>query len=427
MSTGSRRAFLKQAGMGTLALGISGTLRAESPNEKVVVGLIGCGGRGSKFFKYVDYVCDPDAERLAQAAKQAGVAASRAVADLRQLLDNHAIDAVVVATPDHWHVPAAILALEAGKHVYVEKPCSQNFRESQLLVAAAGRSDRVLQHGTQQRSSPLMKDKIAMLQDGVIGDVLVAKAWNVQLRPNIGHAQPSQPPTGLDYDLWVGPAEFVPFQENRLHYNWHWWYQFGTGDIGNDGTHEIDLARWGLGVDTLPSKIAAIGGKYFHDDDQQFPDTATCVFEYPGDGKVRHRRQLIFEMRIWSTNYPYNCDTGVEFIGTNGKMMISKRGKLEILGPRNEVIKQERFELTTNMEHMDDFLDAIRSGRRPSAPIEEAHRTVTLVHLANIAVRTGRSLSFDPQREQIVGDEKASQLLKRAYRKEGHWAIPSGV
>jgi Oxidoreductase family, C-terminal alpha/beta domain len=136
---------------------------------------------------------------------------------------------------------------------------------------------------------------------------------------------------------------------------------------------------------------------------------------------------LIFEMRIWSTNYPYNCDTGVEFIGTNGKMMISKRGKLEILGPRNELTKQERFELTTNMEHMDDFLDAIRSGRRPSAPIEEAHRTVTLVHLANIAVRTGRSLSFDPQREQIVGDEKASQLLKRAYRKEGHWAIPSGV
>src|SRR5262245_17548192 len=161
MVTGSRRAFLMQAGMGTLALGASGSLRAKSPKEKVVVGLIGCGGRGSRFFQYADYVCDPDAERLAQAAKQAGIAESRAVADLRRLLDNPAIDAVVIATPDHWHVPAALLALQAGKHVYVEKPFSQNFRESQLLVAADGSCDRVLQHGTQQRSSPVMREKIA--------------------------------------------------------------------------------------------------------------------------------------------------------------------------------------------------------------------------------------------------------------------------
>ncbi len=428
MPTTSRRTFLKVAGAGSLAaVGVAASARASGANDKVVVGLIGCGGRGRRFFEYADYVCDPDAERLGEATKQAGVDASRAVADMRRLLDNKSIDAVVIATPDHWHTPAALLALQAGKHVYVEKPCSHNFRESQLLLEASRDSKRVVQHGTQQRSSSRTRDAIAMLRDGVIGQVLVAKAWNVQLRPNIGHAHPAEPPQGVDYDLWVGPAEFAPYQVNRFHYNWHWWYDFGTGDVGNDGTHEIDMARWGLDVDTLPSKVAAIGGKYFDDDDQQFPDTATCIFEYPGDGKVGHRRQLIVEMRIWSTNYPYNCDTGVEFMGTEGKMMISKRGKLEILGPRNKAIKQERFDSRKNMDHMENFLAAIRSGGVPNAPIEEAHRSVALVHLANIAVRAGRSLMFDPQSEQILGDDQASHFLKRTYRQGGHWAIPRGV
>ncbi len=427
MSESSRRTFLKQAGIGALGLNISGKLHAGSASDKIVVGLIGCGGRGSRFFEYADFVCDPDSERLGEAAKNAGAPASHAVTDMRRLLDNASIDAVVIATPDHWHTPAALLAIQAGKHVYVEKPCSYNFRESQLLLDAASRSGLVVQHGTQQRSSAFITNAIAMLRDGAIGEVLVAKAWNVQLRDNIGHAQPTEPPAGLDYDLWVGPAEFLPFQANRLHYNWHWWYSFGTGDIGNDGTHEIDLARWGLGVDTLPSKVAAVGGKYYHDDDQQYPDTATCVFEYPGDHKVGQLRQLMYEMRIWSTNYPFNCDTGVEFMGTNGKMMLSKRGKLEVLGPRNRVIKQERFDHARNMEHMDNFLDAIRNNRPPTAPIQEAHRSVALVHLANIALRTGRSLEFDPVSERIIGDEKANQLLTRPYRKGGHWAIPHGV
>ncbi|HVT29776.1 MAG TPA: Gfo/Idh/MocA family oxidoreductase [Lacipirellulaceae bacterium] len=428
MEATSRRSFLKHAGTGSLAaVALAAPTRAASANDKIVVGLIGCGVRGHRFFEYADYVCDPDTKRLGAAAKQAGVDASRAVADMRRLFDNNSIDAVVIATPDHWHAPAALLALQAGKHVYVEKPCSHNFRESQLLLEAGRDSGRVVQHGTQQRSAPRTQEIMAMLRDGVIGHVLVAKAWNVQLRPNIGHARPSQPPPGVDYDLWVGPAEFTPFQANRFHYNWHWWYQFGTGDIGNDGTHEIDIARWGLGVDTLPSKVAAIGGKYFHDDDQQFPDTATCIFEYPGDGKAGHRRQLVFEMRLWSTNYPYNCDTGVEFTGTEGKLMFSKRGKLEILGPRNKVIKQEQFKSDPSTEHMENFLATIRSGTKPNAPLEEAHRSVALVHLANIAVRKGRSFAFDPERQQIVGDDQANQLMKRSYRHGGHWAIPRGV
>ena len=247
--------------------------------------------------------------------------------DLRRVLDDQSVDAVVVATPDHWHAPAAILACEAGKHVYVEKPQSHNLRESRLLLDAARRNQVVVQHGTQSRSNPLIAGAVQMLREGVIGDVLVAKAWNIQRRGNIGHEQPSEPPAGVDYDTWVGPAEFVPFQKNRFHYHWHWWYNFGTGDIGNDGTHEIDYARWGLGVEGLPATATGLGGKYFFDDDQEFPDTATCTFEWPGDGRVGSRRQLIFEMRLWSTNYPFNCDSGAEFYGTAGRMLVSKRGK----------------------------------------------------------------------------------------------------
>ena len=263
-----------------------------------------------------------------------------------------------------------------------------------------------------------------MLRDGVIGDVLVAKAWNVQLRPSIGHAQPTDPPSGLDYDLWVGPAEFVPFQANRFHYNWHWWYPFGTGDVGNDGTHEIDLARWGLGVDTLPSKVAAIGGKYFHDDDQQFPDTATCVFEYPGNGGVGQRRQLIFEMRIWSTNYPYNCDTGVEFIGTQGRMMVSKRGKLKSLGRETKSSNKSASSSPRTWSTWTISWTPFAPADRPNAPIEEAHRSVALVHLANIALRTGRAIEFDPAMERILGDDEAANFYDAPTAKAATGRFP---
>jgi predicted dehydrogenase len=219
----------------------------------------------------------------------------------------------------------------------------------------------------------------------------------------------------------------VPFQPNRFHTDWHWWYNFGTGDIGNDGCHEIDYARWGLGVDTLPSKVSAVGGKYYFDDDQQFPDTATCVFEYPATGDSRHPRQLMFEMRLWSKNYPYNCDSGVEFFGTRGKMFLSKRGKLMVIDDDNKTIRNEQANDQLGWGHFDNFVAAIRDGRRPNADIEDGHRTVALIHLANIAIRVGRTLAFSPASEQIVDDPEASRLLRRTYRDGGHWAKPQGV
>jgi predicted dehydrogenase len=265
-----------------------------------------------------------------------------------------------------------------------------------------------------------------MIKEGAIGDVLMAKAWNIQRRSNIGKSVPSQAPEHVDYDSWIGPAQYMPYQANRFHYSWHWWHNFGTGDIGNDGAHEIDIARWGLGVEGFPSTASALGGKYYFDDDQQFPDHATCTFEWPGDGQVGHRRQLMFEMRIWSTNYPYNCDSGVEFYGTKGQLMVSKRGKLMLWSENNKLVEspapKEIVELPSS--HQADFLAAISKGTKPSADIQIGHESTALIHLANIAVRTGKQLAFDPQTQTITNDTQANAMLGRSYRSEGHWSVP---
>lgn len=439
MHHANRRTFLKQsgaaavAGWAALQFG-TGTSRAYQANERVRVALIGCGGQGSnlggmfgalKQNVEMVAVCDPDTARREKARQAFG--ATRAESDFRKLLDDKSLDAVIVATPDHWHAPAAIMACDAGKHVYVEKPCAHNIQEGRLLVQAARRNKVVVQHGTQSRSNPLMADAVQMLREGVIGEVFLARAWDVQRRGNIGHKQPSAVPSGVDYDQWVGPAEMVPFQENRFHYNWHWWFNFGTGDTGNDGAHELDIARWGLGVETHPSSVVAIGGKYFQDDDQQFPDTQTAIFEYPGDGAVGHRKQLIWELRLWSGNYPYNVDSGIEFHGPKGRLFVSKRGKLELLGEKNERITDPKPRQAVSLPvagHQLDFVDAIRHNRSPNAEIAIGHLSASLCHLANIASRTGTAVQFDPATETVKDNPAANALLGRKYREGGHWAIP---
>lgn len=444
MSNTTRRDFLTQASTGVAGAmslnAMANGVRAAGANDRVVLAMIGCGGRmrglinefASRQGQEVAYLCDPDSEQLARAKetlKNAGQNKQpKTVKDMREVFDDKSVDAVVVATPDHWHAPTAILACEAKKHAYVEKPVSHNLHEGRLLVEAARKHQRIIQHGTQSRSNPLIAEGIQMLKEGIIGDVLIAKAWNVQKRSNIGHAKPSDAPGSIDYDMWVGPAEFLPYQSNRLHYNWHWWHNFGTGDMGNDGAHELDYARWGLGVETQPSRISGLGGKYFFDDDQEYPDTQQVAFEYPGNGETGQRRMLVWEMRIWSTNYPHNVDNGVEFYGSNGRMLLSKRGKLQVFGKGVKSIeaklKGAKPEL---MGHADDFLDSIRNNRRPNADIETAHLSASLCHLGNIATRVGRTLEFDPQQERVLNDDEAQQLISRQYREGGHWAIPSAV
>lgn len=424
MMPSNRRVFLQSVASTAAALPLASVSHATSANNQVRLGLVGCGVRGRSFVPYVHAVCDPDRERLAVLAKSTNVPEHLAVTDMRRLLDNPELDGVIIATPDHWHAPAAILACKAGKHVYLEKPASHNFRESQLLLEAADEAGVVVQHGTQQRSRPFTRDAIAMLHDGAIGEVHVAKAWNVQQRGSIGTHHPSTPPPSIDYDTWVGPAAWLPYQQNRLHSDWHWWYNFGTGDIGNDGAHELDYARWGLGIHTLPSRVYASGGKYHYQDDQQFPDTATCTFDFNQDDSAK---QLIFEMRLWSRNYPHNCDSGVEFYGSEGQMFLSKRGKLVVRGQDNKVTLERRPGEENNYAHVENFLDAIRGNASLNAPLVEAHRSVGLIHLANASLRVKRSIDFNADTETIEKDPEANQLLTRKYRDGGHWGIPSGV
>jgi predicted dehydrogenase len=450
MNRPDRRRFLKQstAGVATAAaLPCALALAGQQPpkpaasatarrgaNDKLIVGLIGCGGRGNhdagrfKALGNVElaYVCDVDEGRRYQAAENLGVDSSRAVSDLRRILDDKSVDAVIVATPDHWHSPAAILACDAGKHVYVEKPISHNIREGRWLVEAAQRNKVCVQHGIQSRSTETTQEAMRLLREGAIGTVLVARCWNIQRRNSIGRGRDTDPPAGLDYDNWIGPATMIPYRTNRVHQRWTMWYHFGAGEMGNDGVHDLDYARWGLGVETHPSKVTAIGGKFHFDDDQEFPDTQQVTFEYPGDGKPGSQRMLIYEQRLWSTNYPHNCDSGAEFYGTSGQMFVSRRGKLQVLADRNKPVEVSvKLVGQDDAAHVRNFCDAIRQGVPLGGDALTGHLTSTLCHLGNIATRLGRSLEFNPETEQFVDDAEANALVGRQYR--DHWGTPRGA
>lgn len=441
MSDVSRRRFLRtSAGFITAAsLASAAKLGAANQNSPMNVAVIGPGGMGTSHLRHlaarkdvrVAYVCDVDANRLAAAAKvveQSG-GSPKAVKDLRQVLDDKSVEAVWIATPDHWHSPAAILALDAGKHVYVEKPMSHNVREGRLVIEAAKRNGRIVQVGTQSRSTGQCRRAIEIIQSGEIGEVLVAKAWNSQLRGSIGRKEPSDPPDYLDFDAWLGPAPARKYQSNLLHGVWRWWYDFGAGDMGNDGVHDIDVALWGLGVSGQPTSVAALGSKFVFDDDQQFPDTQYCVFEWEGvGGKGREpggKRQLIFEQRIWSPYVQEGYENGAAFYGTKGQLIIGHTVGFQVIGARNKLGEKGSGSADLAAHHQ-NFLDCVRNGGKPNADAEAGHQAASLVHLGNIACRLQRTLKLDPGAETILGDDEAAKFVRRTYR-EGHWAVPKGV
>ena len=433
-----RRQFIKSSSASISALAtvhLTSGLRAVSPNDKVSLGIIGPGGMGRNHIGNLNkrkdvqiaFVCDPDSNHQANATEmvESGTGIKpKQVGDMREILEVKSVDAVFIATPDHWHAPAAILAAEAGKHVYVEKPCSHNVREGRLMIEAARRNKRVMQVGTQSRSTRHVMKAMELLHNGAIGRVLVSKAWNSQRRSSIGKAKPSAPPAHLDFEAWLGPAPKMPYQSNILHGIWRWWHAFGTGDMGNDGVHDLDIARWGLGVTTHPSRIAALGGKYFFDDDQQFPDTQNVLFEYEPANGGGPPRQLIFEQRIWAPYFEQGYENGDAFYGTDGLMLLGKHGGWKLFGPRNKLREQMNGSPDLRAHH-DDFFRCIREGGTPNADIEIGHLSSSLCHLGNIATRVGRVLEFDPKHEQIVGNGEANALVSRNYR--DHWGRPGGA
>jgi predicted dehydrogenase len=437
MNESTRRTFVKSIGVSAAALALAARQSRAAEGDKLTLGIIGPGGMGSNHLRLlversdvrIAWVCDVDRDRLATAAKTVTDKighAPQVTGDLRQVLDDRAVDAVFVATPDHWHAPAAILALDAGKHVYVEKPCCHNIREGRLMIDAVRRSGKTLQVGTQSRSTPTVQEAIQRLRDGDIGDVLVAKAWNSQLRGSIGHSQPSEPPANLDFDTWTGPAPRTPYRPNLLPGIWRWWHEFGCGDIGNDGVHDIDVACWGLNPSTHPSRATCIGGKCFFDDDQQFPDTQYAVFEYAPTDPGGRPKQLVFEQRIWSPYVQEGYENGAAFYGTKGMLVIGHTKGWKLYGPRNKLLAEQTIEIDLPAHHQ-NFFDCVRGkAEKPNADCEIGHRSATLVHLANISARVGRTLAFDPATETIAGDDEAAALVRRQYH-EGHWSVPKGV
>ncbi len=423
----NRRYFLQSA-----ALGAGLTRRSVAASDRINIAMIGVRGQGrhltGKFAAQPDvdirYLCDVDERVYEAAAKVVEEKKGKRpplIADLRRVLDDKSVDAVVVATPDHWHAPATILACDAGKDVYVEKPASHNLREGRLMVEAARRNQRIVQLGTQSRSRPSTQRAIEIVQSGKIGKVLMAKAWDVQLRKDIGHKNDAPVPQGVDYDTWMGVSPAVPFNENRFHYTWHWNWNFGTGDIGNDGVHQMDIARWALGVG-LPTEVSGMGRKVFFDDDQQTPDTMNITYNYKD-------RVLMFEMRIWN---PYGMDdqeNGVAVYGSNGMVSIGRWGRqwgYKVFDDKGKLVMDEsKQENDADPAHPRNFLDSIRSRRAPNAEIEIGHTSSALCHLGNIVAKTRRALKFDPATESIAGDAAANRILGREYRK--HWATPKGV
>ncbi len=427
MSDLDRRTFLKG---GLLTAGVyaweSATPSAfASVSDKVGVAVLGAG-RGSNLAGHfaklsgsqVVAVCETDAARgnkLCDAVEKAQGKRPPLVGDFRTLLERTDVDALAVATPDHWHAPATIMACVAGKDVYVEKPVSHNVSEGRIAVTAARKHGRIVQSGTNLRAAPHYQEAWKLIRDGVIGKPLMVKAINNQKRGRV-EAQKDEPvPAGVDYDLWLGPAAARPFNRNRFHYAWHWQWDFGTGDLGNDGVHQVDIGRWALGL-KAPKAVSCSGAKLGSKGDaQETPDTMVVTWEY--DDLL-----YVYEQRDFT---PYRMpghrtDNDNVVYGERGYLMIDRDG-YRVFFPRGEAGPVVQRPWVDDDTHFQNFIDCVKSRKAENliADIEEGHYSALLCHLGNIAYRTGRRLEFDGATERFTGDgaEKANALLTREYRK----------
>ena len=422
LAMNSRRSFL--AGAGAAVAATLPQARAVAPSDRVRVAVLGVNGRGREHLESLmkldsvelAVLCDPDLEVANKRAAEFEKTYSKkveVVQDLRRVFERKDIDAVTVATPNHWHALATIWACQAGKDVYVEKPGSHNLFEGRKMIEAAHKYGRIVQHGVQLRSSDAVQEAIGHLRKGTIGNVYMARGLVFRWRPSIGHKGIETPPATLDHNLWTGPAELEPFSKRYIHYNWHWTWNYGNGDVGNQGIHETDLCMWGLGVDSLPSKITAMGGKFLFDDDKQTPETLTTLFHYPQQKKL-----IQFEVRPWCTNLEDGAGVGNIFYGSEGYMVVKGYGAYETyLGQKREK-GPARSAGDPLVAHFANWIKAIRSRKTEdqNGPVETAHSASGLAHLGNISYRLGRVLDFDPRTERFVSDAEADRLLARNYR-----------
>jgi len=426
----NRREFLGSSAVNAagMAVGMVGVGLASAgtapPSERVRLGIIGVRSQGFELAKTfaalrdaeVAAVCDVD-ERLLPAAVSAVEESQQRPpskhVDFRRLLDDPSLDAVVIAAPDHWHAAMTVLACAAGKDVYVEAPLSLAFNEGRAMVAAADNAQRIVQCGLQQRSGRHFQSAVNFVRSGKLGTVRMARAWCVHRRKSIGFKADTATPDGVDYNLWLGPAPLRSFNPNRFHHNWHWYWDYGTGELGNWGVHLLDVARWGLGVE-LPSRIASTGGKHYFNDDRETPDTQIVHFSYD------NRTTIIWEHRLWSAHGMEGRSAACAFYGENGTLIVD-RGGWKVYGQKNAPGDGPSELLQT---HCRNFLDCVKTRKTPVANPQTAHLSSSLCHLGNIAHRIGRELDFDPTSCSFP-DETANRLLDRECRSP--WSLPNGA
>jgi predicted dehydrogenase len=441
----NRRSFLQQTAAATaVALGSqAGRAGSAAPSERVRAGFVGVGGRAYNLLDVfsaqpdleVVAIADLDPERVAPAMKllaERSLKAPLVHEDFRRTVDDGSIDVLVVGTPDHWHAIPTILACQAEKDVYVEKPDGHNIVEGQRMVAAMRKHKRVVQMGNQARSDPGFLAAMDYVRSGKLGRVLVAKAWENAKQGSLGFPPDSDPPPGVDYDLWLGPAPKRAFNPLRFHGNWRWFFDYGTGDLGNDGVHRLDYARWGLdtvlaaqGASPLgaPRRVAAQGGKWYFDDVQEWPDTLQVTYEYGADGKSAGGGLLLsYEMRLWAPYSYHGEKEGAVLYGDQGHIVLGVQRWQAFDGDNKKVA-----EGTCNSDtapHARNFLECVKSRQRPNSDLETVgHPASLLCHAGNVAWRVGRSLEIDPETETFIGDDEANALRTRpAYRPP--WTLP---
>ncbi len=426
-----RRQFLGKsaqnaAGMAAGIVGLSGTVAKAAPSERVTLAIIGTRSQGKRLassmasFPDLDLVaiCDIDDSLLPATAKVIEDIqgwAPRHEKDFRRILDDKSIQAVVIATPDHWHAIMGIMACQAGKDVYVETPISHNIHEGARLVEATRKYNRIVQSGMQQRSGSQFQSAVQLVRSGSLGNVHLAKAWTVHRRKPIGFKQDGISPKGVDYDLWLGPAPVRRFNANRFHHNWRWFWDYGTGELGNWGVHVLDIARWGLGV-SLPISISATGGKYAFHDAQETPDTLIVQYGYcqPDVGQEVEgvHKTIIWEHRLWSTHGIEGRSAATAFYGDQGTLVVD-RGGWKLYDVAKSITAGTSDQ--ARMQHR-NFIDCVKSRQKPTADIEIGHVSSTLCHLGNIAYRLDREVRFDPINFNFGNDTEANSLLQREYR-----------
>ena len=421
----SRRHFIRTTSAAAIASTALSSMAIAGANEKVLIGVMGASryanggnGRGSELAlgfagqknAEVAFICDVDERHLGKAVDAVAARQSRkprGVSDFRQIMDEQSVDAIVIATPDHWHAPATIYACAANKHVYVEKPACHNPAEGEMMLNAARKYSRKVQLGTQRRSWPGIIEAMGRIKNGDIGRVLLSHSYYFNNRPSIGRGRAATVPGYLDYNFWQGPAPEKAYRDNYLHYTWHWFWHWGTGELGNNGVHYIDLQRWGTGVD-YPSKIISAGGKYRYDDDQETPDTHNVNYEF-GD------KTMVWQGRSWMAQTPNDPQFDVGFYGDKGSLLIKAGGYTIYDMGGKEVARGTGA--GGDSSHQQNFLNAIRSNEKLNADIEEGVKSTLMCHLGNIAHRVGRAVNFDAATGKITGDNEAMAFWSREYRK----------